>query len=107
MRIEASDFLVELVVKDAKGTELGMVAVPASELIETFIKIDADAAAAKDMKRSKGFNRLKAFREWLGQKQMPVDKISEELIGALMVQTYGQIETIQKKMLEMGPGKQN
>ena len=99
MRIESSDFMIELAVKSADGqTDLGMVQVTAAELIETFVKIDADSEAAQDQKRNPPFNRLTPFKEWLIAKGMPAT-ISDELLGALMVRTYNSLETIQKKML--------
>lgn len=111
MRIEASDLAIELVIKSASGSELGAIAVPASELISHFIKSDSEAKAAADQKREPPYNRVAAFKQWIAEKGEQLNNpcdfngIHDELFGALFVKTYNAIDTIQKKMLETESGK--
>lgn len=103
MRIEATDLTIELAIKGADSADLGMVPVTASELIEHFVKSDADAETADEQKRVPPFNRVEVFKQWLVSKGMP-DAISLELFGALYVRIRGQLDVIQKKMLETDTG---
>lgn len=106
MRIESSDFGIELAIKGADGNELGVVSVTASELIEHFVKADADAETATEQKRTPPYNRVEVFKSWLVSKAMPAT-ISDELFGTLYIRTRAAIDPIQKKMLGTGIGEPN
>lgn len=106
MRIEAVDLNIELAIKGADEVELGMAIVSASELIEHFVKTDADAETAVEQKRTTPYNRVELFRDWLVSKGMP-EVISMELYGTLYVRTRAAIDSIQKKMLGMDIGAPN